>query len=68
MSSINTDGSQGAARGAGLGVKQYKSREEMFKGLERLKVIEPKSTDAARYTDLYEKWVSSLNRIIQTKS
>ncbi|MGD1044600.1 MAG: FGGY family carbohydrate kinase [Bacteroidota bacterium] len=64
----NTDGSQGAARGAGLGVKHYKSREEMFKGLERLKVIEPKSANAAKYTELYEKWASALNRILQTKS
>jgi xylulokinase len=64
----NTDGSQGAARGAGLGVKHYKSREEMFKGLERLKVIEPKSENAAKYTELYERWASALNRILQTKS
>jgi xylulokinase len=64
----NTDGSQGAARGAGLGVKHYKSREEMFKGLERLKVIEPKSANAAKYTELYERWASALNRILQTKS
>jgi xylulokinase len=64
----NTDGSQGAARGAGLGVKHYKSREEMFKGLERLKVIEPKSANAAKYTELYERWASALNHILQTKS
>lgn len=63
----NTDGSQGAARGAGLGVKQYKSREEMFKGLERLKVIESKSSEKAKYTELYEKWACALNRILQTK-
>ncbi len=64
----NTDGSQGAARGAGLGVKHYKSREEMFKGLERLKVIEPNSNKASVYAELFEKWVSTLNRIIQTKN
>ncbi|MBN1398913.1 MAG: carbohydrate kinase [Bacteroidetes bacterium] len=63
----NTDGSQGAARGAGLGAKQYKSREEMFKGLEKLKVIEPKGANTAKYKELYEKWASALNAILQTK-
>jgi xylulokinase len=64
----NTDGSQGAARGAGLGVKQYKSREEMFKGLERLKVIEPNAASEAKYAELYKRWVSVLDRMIQSNS
>ncbi len=64
----NTDGSQGAARGAGFGAKLYKTREEMFKGLERLEVIEPKSANTNKYTELYKRWVSALNRILQTKN
>jgi xylulokinase len=60
----NTDGSQGAARGAGLGVKRYKSRDEMFKGLERLKVIEPKSADVPKYTELYNKWAAALKKVL----
>jgi xylulokinase len=63
----NTDGSQGAARGAGLGVKHYKSREEMFKGLERLKVIEPNAAREAEYAELYKHWASALDRMIQSK-
>jgi xylulokinase len=61
----NTDGSQGAARGAGFGAKLYKTREEMFKGLERLKVIEPKGANTAKYKELYEKWAAALNRTLQ---
>jgi len=62
----NTDGSQGAARGAAYGIKYYKSREEMFKGLERLKVIEPKKADANKYAELYNKWASMLGSILQS--
>lgn len=62
----NTDGSQGAARGAAFGIKHYKTRDEMFKGLERLKVIEPKKENKSKYTELYEKWASALKNILQS--
>ena len=63
----NTDGAQGAARGAAMGVKYFTSRQEMFKGLERLKVIEPQSQRLAEYAELYQHWSSSLNQILKSK-
>ncbi|MGD0339563.1 MAG: FGGY family carbohydrate kinase [Bacteroidota bacterium] len=63
----STDGAQGAARGAALGVKYYKSRTEMFNGLQRLKVIEPQNSRTAEYRNLYEHWSSALNQILQLK-
>jgi xylulokinase len=63
----STDGAQGAARGAALGVKHFASRQEMFNGLERLKIIEPQSSRRAAYTELYHSWSSALNQILQNK-
>jgi xylulokinase len=60
----NTDGAQGAARGAALGVKHFKTREEMFKGLERIKVIEPQKSRAGTYQKIYERWLAALNRYL----
>jgi xylulokinase len=63
----NTDGAQGAARGAALGVKYFTSRQEAFKGLERLKVIEPQNSRMNEYKELYNRWSSALHRILQSK-
>ncbi len=60
----NTDGAQGAARGAALGIKHFNSREEMFVGLERLDVVEPKADYAAEYTELYNRWIEALKRAL----
>ena len=38
----DTDGSVGAAKGAGIGVGIYKDNNEAFATLEKLEVIEPK--------------------------
>jgi xylulokinase len=60
----NTDGAQGAARGAALGVKYFTSREEMFKGLECIKVIEPLRSRAGKYLEVYAQWSSVLKRYL----
>lgn len=60
----NTDGSQGAARGAGVGAGIYKNHEEAFAGLKTVRVIEPNKTQAAAYRDAYERWVSVLKRLL----
>lgn len=52
----NTDGSQGAARGAGLGTGIYKSSEQAFVGLEPLKTIEPDSKLTSIYKEVYNNW------------
>jgi xylulokinase len=60
----NTDGAQGAARGAALGAKHFSSRQEMFKGLERLKVVEPSNSRTTEYKNLFKNWSASLERYI----
>ena len=60
----NTDGAQGAARGAALGIKHFTSRSEMFKGLECIKVIEPQKNRANDYQKVYSSWSSVLERYL----
>ena len=56
----DTDGSVGAAKGAGLGAGIYKNTQEAFSSLERLSVITPENQD--EYREAYEKWKSYLNK------
>ena len=58
----NTDGSQGAARGAGIGAGIYKGPEDAFVGLEPVKTIEPNEKLAQAYKEAYEKWENILRR------
>ena len=54
----DTDGSVGAAKGAGIGAGIYKDNTEAFATLEKLALIEPAHT--AEYTEAYETWKSRL--------
>lgn len=54
----DTDGSVGAAKGAGIGAGIYKDNREAFASLEKLAVIEP--SDTQEYCDAYELWKSRL--------
>ena len=54
----DTDGSVGAAKGAGIGAGIYKDNREAFATLEKLAVIEPTETEA--YKAAYEVWKSRL--------
>lgn len=56
----NTDGSVGAARGAGIGCGYYKSEEEAFSGLELTGRSEPDSKLAQIYDARYMEWVEVL--------
>ncbi len=56
----NTDGSQGAARGAGIGAGIYKDASEAFAGLAPVKQIEPNAELAAAYKGAYGAWESVL--------
>ena len=55
----DTDGSVGAAKGAGIGAGIYKDNNEAFSTLEKLAVIEPSESEA--YQAAYETWKSKLN-------
>ena len=56
----DTDGSAGAAKGAGIGAGIYKDRREAFATLERLDVIVP--SHEAEYRAAYEQWKSHITR------
>ena len=58
----NTDGSQGAARGAGIGAGVYKSTDEAFTGLEPVKTIEPNEKLSSAYQQAYAKWEDALKQ------
>ncbi len=52
----DTDGSVGAAKGAGIGAGIYKDNNEAFASLDKLQVIEPKQADRAAYAEAYAHW------------
>lgn len=54
----NTDGAQGAARGAGMGLGYFKNREETFHGLQAVKTIDPEPTQAEATRNAYLHWKS----------
>lgn len=60
----NTDGAQGAARGAGVGAGIYKSFAEAFSGLQKLQTIQPVSADRQKYAEAFENWKNFLNKHI----
>ena len=57
---VNTDGAQGAARGAGLGAGIYKDTKEAFRGLKVLRRIEPNTALTAQYREAYGNWLDGL--------
>ena len=59
-----TDGSVGAAKGAGMGAGIYKDHNEAFATLEKLQIIEPKAADRAAYAEAYARWKEILNHNI----
>ena len=58
----NTDGSQGAARGAGIGAGLYRSPEDAFTGLEPVRTVEPNKQLKKAYQAAYETWEAVLSR------
>jgi xylulokinase len=56
----NTDGSQGAARGAGIGAGIYKNAEQAFKGFKKVDTTEPDKKLINRYQEIYNEWKSIL--------
>lgn len=56
----DTDGSVGAAKGAGMGAGIYKDNTEAFVTLEKLAVIEPDLQNRTAYEDAYIRWKEAL--------
>jgi xylulokinase len=64
----NTDGSQGAARGAGIGAGIYKGPEDAFAGLKPVKTVKPNSKLSEAYKQAYEKWELVLKHQMERSS
>ena len=60
----DTDGSIGAANGAGIGSGIYGSFEEAFENLNRRMVVEPTNTNSEQYTEVYGQWKANLEKCI----
>ena len=56
-----TDGSAGAAKGAGIGAGIYKDHNEAFATLKRLAVIEPDEQHRDEYRAAYERWKETID-------
>ena len=63
----NTDGSIGAARGAGIGSGFYSNAEEAFSNLQKLEVIEPDMEKKAEYQQAYVLWKKQLDKTTKNK-
>jgi len=57
-----TDGSQGAARGAGLGAGLYQGPEDAFIGLEPVRTVAPNKQLKKAYQAAYEHWEAVLKK------
>lgn len=60
----DTDGSLGAAKGAGIGAGIYKDNNEAFASLDKLQVIEPDEAHRAEYLAAYARWKDILKNNI----
>ena len=56
----DTDGSVGAAKGAGIGAGIYKDNNEAFATLDKLQVIEPDAAHRDEYLAAYARWKAVL--------
>lgn len=56
---FETDGSVGAAKGAGIGAGIYKDNNEAFATLKKIREIEP-AKDRGAYKEAYERWKEHL--------
>ncbi|WAJ69140.1 xylulokinase [Catenovulum adriaticum] len=52
----DTDGAEGAARAAGLGLGYFTNRDEMFNGLTLVERFEPQADKSEQYAKAYQDW------------
>ena len=60
-----TDGSVGAAKGAGMGCGIYADRDEAFASLRKLAVITPDEARRSQYLEAYAQWKARLEQILK---
>jgi len=52
----DTDGSVGAANGAGIGSGTFGSFQDAFENLNKMLVVEPGVLETSQVSEAYEKW------------
>jgi xylulokinase len=62
----DTDGAQGAARGAAFGAGQYANLQEAFAGLKSKATIEPNASEQTAYQAAYQRWLKILESQIHS--
>lgn len=62
----DTDGSVGAARGAGIGAGVYADHHEAFASLKKLAVIEPDVPHESAYQEAYARWKACLTSVTES--
>ncbi len=60
----DTNGSQGAARGAAVGAGYYKSFKEAFTNLTLLETVKPEEKDVEVTKDYYQNWYEQLKKFL----
>ena len=65
---FNTEGAEGAARGAAWGLGYYKNRAETFRNLQVLKTIEADKNLSEIYAQKFSIWKTGLNQLQQNLS
>ncbi|HEY5510010.1 MAG TPA: FGGY-family carbohydrate kinase [Prolixibacteraceae bacterium] len=61
----DTDGSVGAARGAGIGSGYYASASEAFSSLQKLDTVRPDGSKKDQYEEAYQNWKIQLEKQIK---
>ena len=59
----DTDGAQGAARGAGIGAGVFANDSEAFHGLALLDTLEPNPNFFDAYEEVYQNWCQALEKV-----
>jgi len=59
-----TDGADGAAKGAGMGVGIYRDSNEAFASLDLFAHVEPDTANIAEYISAYNRWKEILNKTV----
>jgi xylulokinase len=61
----DTNGAQGAARGAGVGAGLYRSAKDAFRGLKPVQTVQPHPANRDAYSRAYSAWEEALQRSLQ---
>lgn len=61
----DTDGAQGAARGAAVGAGYYKSFSEAFQTLNKTEIITPSKNEIERTSESYSLWKNKLKMFLE---